>query len=154
MKLTVNGDFPSEGTLAKIIGYPGLSEETTSNMIFDTDKSIFWGESTKESEKSGLFTLLLTCNDQSIIHTATAIQSIAPNPVNSTANIQIYSNENEEFELLVLDPRGEEMHKEKIKLQSGENIVRFDSSGFLSGVYHIVLKKGKIISSKTLVIVK
>lgn len=154
MKLTVNGDFPAEGTLAKIIGYPGLSEETTSTMLFDTDKSIFWGESTKESQNSGLFTLLLTCNDQSIIHTATEIQTISPNPVNSSANIQIYSNENEEFELLVLDPRGEEMHKEKIKLQIGENIVRFDSSGFLSGVYHVVLKKGKIISSKTLVIVK
>ena len=154
MKLTVNGDFPEEGTLAKIIGYPGLSEETTSTMLFDTDKSIFWGESANASVKSGLFTLLLTCNDQSIIHTSTEIQSISPNPVNSSAKIQIYSNENEEFELLVLDQRGEELHKEKVKLQTGENIVSFDSSGFLSGAYHLVLKKNKIISSKTLVIVK
>ncbi len=154
MKLTVNGDFPEEGTLAKIIGYPGLSEESTSTMLFDNDKSVFWGESTTESVNSGLFTLLLTCNDQTIIHTATEIQSIAPNPINSSANIQIYSNDNEEYELLVLDQRGEELHKEKVKLQIGENIVQFNSSGFLSGAYHLVLKKDKIISSKTLVIVK
>ncbi len=154
MKLTVNGDFPAEGTLAKIIGYPGLSEESTSTMLFDTDKSTFWGESTTESQKSGLFTLLLTCNDQSIIHTDTEIQTISPNPVNSNANIQIYSSENEEFELVLLDQRGEELYKEKIKLQTGENIVRFDSSGFMSGAYHLVLKKNRIISSKTLVIVK
>ena len=154
MKLTVNGDFPDRGTLAKIIGYPGLSEETTSTMLFDTDKSIFWGESTNESMRSGLFTLLLTCNDQSIIHSATEIQSVSPNPVNSTANIQIYSNENEEFDLVVLDPRGEEMYKEKIKLQIGENIVQFDSSGFLSGSYYIVLKRDRIISSKKILIVK
>lgn len=154
MKLTVNGDFPEKGTLAKIVGYPGLSEESTSLMLFDNDNSVFWGESTTESQKSGLFSLLLTCNDQTIIHTNTEIQSIAPNPVNNTANIQIYSNDNEEYEMLVLDQRGEELHKEKVKLQTGENIVQFDSSGFLSGTYHLVLKKNKIISSKTLVIVK
>lgn len=154
MKLTVNGDFPEKGTLAKIIGYPGLSQDTTSTMLFDTDKSIFWGESTNESVRSGLFTLLLTCNDQTIIHTATEIQTISPNPVNSTANIQIYSNENDVFDLIVLDQRGEELHKEKIRLQIGENIVQFDSSGFLSGAYNIVLKKDRIISSKKILIVK
>ena len=154
MRLTVNGDFPKEGTLAKIVGYPGLSEKNTSTMLFDSEKSVFWGASTSNSENSGLFTLLLTCNDQSIIHTDTEIQTIAPNPVNSTSNIQIYSNEDNEYELLVLDQRGEELHKEKVKLQKGENIVQFDSSGFLSGAYHLVLKKNKIISSKTLVIVK
>lgn len=154
MKLSVNGDFPAEGTLAKIIGYPGLSEKTESIMVFDSDKSSFWGQSTRNATKSGLFTLLLTCNDQSIIHTATEIQTISPNPVFEFANIQIYSNENEEFDLLVLDQRGDELHKEKINLKKGENIVNFDSSGFLSGSYHIVLKKNRIISSKTLVIVK
>jgi len=154
MKLTVNGDFPEEGTLAKIVGYPGLSEDSTSIMLFDTDKSIFWGQSTIESQKSGMFTLLLTCNDQTIVHTSTEIQSIAPNPVNNAANIQIYSSENAEYEMLVLDQSGEELHKENINLQIGENIVQFNSNGFLSGSYHLVLKKNKIISSKTLVIVK
>lgn len=154
MKLSVNGDFPPEGTLAKIIGYPGLSDKSEALMVFDNDKSIFWGESTKNTTKSGLFTLLLTCNDQSIIHTDTEIQNISPNPVSDFANVQIYSNENNEFELLVLDQRGDELHKENVNLKTGENIIRFDSTGLLSGSYIIVLKKGSIISSKNLVIIK
>ena len=43
MKLIVNGDFPKTGTIAKIVGYPGLSEDTTALMNFDLEKSIFWG---------------------------------------------------------------------------------------------------------------
>lgn len=154
MRLTVNGDFPASGTLAKIVGYPGLSEKNKSTMLFDTEKSKFWGESTISSFQSGLFTLLLTCNDQTIIHNETQIQAITPNPVTSSAVIEISNSEEGQFELLVSTNDGRVLYSENIKLLSGRNLINFNSNSFETGNYIISVKKDKILSAKNLLILK
>lgn len=154
MKLRVNGDFSAAGTLAKIVGYPGLSEKNTSTMLFDNTKSSFWGASTTLAQASGLFTLLLTCNDQTIIHNVTQIQNVSPNPASNVANIQIVTDAESEYELIVSSNDGRVTHSQTLKLSVGENIVQLNSSAFDSGNYIISLKKDRIISSKNLVIIK
>ncbi|TNE35381.1 WD40 repeat domain-containing protein [bacterium] len=154
MKLTVNGDFPASGTLAKIIGYPGLSEVNTSTMLFYTEKSKFWGKSSETSFKSGLFTLLLTCNDQTIIHDVTQIVNITPNPITNTGVIEILNGEDGQYELLVSTNDGRTLKSENIKLLKGRNLIQFNSDAFETGNYILSVKKGKILSSKNLVILK
>lgn len=154
MKLRVNGDFPAAGTLAKIVGYPGLSENNTSTMLFDNTKSSFWGASTTFEQTSGLFTLLLSCNDQTIIHNNTQIQNVSPNPASDAANIQIVTDEESDYELIVSSNEGRVIHSQNLRLSVGENIVQLNSSDFDSGNYIITLKKDRVISSKNLVIIK
>jgi hypothetical protein len=154
MKLTVNGDFPASGTVAKIIGYPGLSENNTSAILFDVDKSKFWGQSTKHSFKVGLFTLLVTCNDQTILHNQLQIETISPNPATTSATIEILSGEEGQFDLTVSSSDGRVIHTETIKLLSGSNLINFNSSTIEAGNYIISVKRGGTISSKNLVIIK
>ena len=154
MKLIVNGDFPKTGTIAKIVGYPGLSEDTTALMNFDLEKSIFWGASTNSSTSTGVFTLLLNCNDQIIIHTDAQIQNISPNPATNNAIVEIDSKEESVYEIILSTNSGKVLRTEKINLMSGTNIINFDSSEFDSGNYIISLKKGGIVSSKNLIIIK
>jgi hypothetical protein len=154
MKLSVDGDFPASGTLAKIVGYPGLSEDSTSTMLFDADNSKFWGESTTVSRNSGLFTLLLNCNDQIINHPSSSIEAISPNPTSSFANVQIYSSEDKEYRIVVSSSTGKVMSEEAMTLKQGTNLLKFNVSTFDSGNYIISLKDGKTVSSKNMIIIK
>jgi hypothetical protein len=154
MRLTVNGDFPPSGTLAKIIGYPGLSNDSTSTMLIDVDNSNLWGESTNVKTSSGLFTLLLTCNDQIINHTSSAIEAISPNPSSNYANVQIYSDKQKLYTLVISSSTGKVIKEESMELNSGTNLLKLDVSRFDSGNYIISLKDGKTLSSKNMIIVK
>ncbi len=154
MKLSVDGDFPASGTLAKIVGYPGLSEDSTSTMLFDTDNSKFWGESTTISRNSGLFRLLLNCNDQIINHPNSGIEAVSPNPASSFANVQIYSNENKHYRIVVSSSTGKVISEEAMMLKQGTNLLKLNVSTFDSGNYIISLKDGKTVSSKNMIIIK
>jgi len=154
MKLSVDGDFPASGTVAKIVGYPGLSEDSTSTMLFDADNSKFWGESTIVARNSGLFTLLLNCNDQIINHPNSGIEAVSPNPASSFANVQIYSSEEKQYKIVVSSITGKVMSEEDMTLKSGTNLLKLNVSTFDSGNYIISLKDGKTVSSKNMIIIK
>lgn len=154
MKLTVNGDFPASGTIAKIVGYPGLSDKTTSSIWFDVDNSKFWGVSTNSATRTGLFTLLLTCNDQTILHNLTNIETITPNPVSTSTVIEIANGEDGLYELILTSNDGKVLYSQKIRLLKGDNLIKCDFSDFETGNYIISVKQGNILSSKNLMIVK
>ncbi|MFN3195515.1 MAG: T9SS type A sorting domain-containing protein [Chlorobiota bacterium] len=154
MKLIVNGDFPPSGTLAKIIGYPGLSEDSTSTMLIDVEQSNLWGVSTQVNNSSGLFTLLLTCSDQIINHPNSAIEAISPNPSNSYANVQIYSDTKKYYTLVISNSTGKVVTEERMQLNAGSNVLRLDVSKFDSGNYIISLKDGNTLNSKNMIIIK
>lgn len=83
------------------------------------------------------------------------ISSVSPNPISETSIIDIYTPIEIEVELQVVDILGEiRFSDEMLKLQMGSNKLNFDATYLANGVYSLIIRKEKIITTKTLVINK
>jgi hypothetical protein len=78
--------------------------------------------------------------------------TIFPNPSTGLVNLSVTSEENEEVNIELRDMSQQNRLTYKQGLQHGENEVQLDVSKLPSGVYTLILHKGKQKTTKRLII--
>jgi hypothetical protein len=79
---------------------------------------------------------------------------IMPNPANSWAFVQLYSEVEGEFDLRVQDILGNTLQSRTVRLNYGDNQLEIDGSQLPNGMYHVVLSNTRGYVSQKLIIVK
>jgi len=65
-----------------------------------------------------------------------------PNPVQETGNLQIYSADQDEISLQLMDMTGRVLIRRIEKVHSGDNTIPVSFSGVPNGVYHLMITNG------------
>ncbi len=163
--IRIDGDFPADGTVAKIKGYAGLAEVASSPIGF-TGNLQHWGSAVANSVSPGVFELTKIGNNRLIKHYAAnvEIESIKPNPTGGDITIKISrraagddSKESARSDVIVfeiIDNLGNVvMSAEPAELGTGANEIRLNVSYLPTGTYTVIVKSGNSLSSGILVVI-
>ena len=75
-----------------------------------------------------------------------------PNPVNSTLNLQVNSDQNREAQILLTSIDGKVLQERRVRFLQDENIFRMDVSSYQSGLYLVQFVSDNKITTKKVVI--
>ncbi len=141
----IEGNFPLEGTLGKIVGNVGLAESDTSHIDWNIS-SKFWGKNIQVSALQGKIQLIGLCGDRRIkivLDSLLLIQSL-PNPANTSVDLFLQSNFEDILIIEVADIVGNTIKQEKFELKQGSNKITLDVKNLSYGVYRILLHSRNI----------
>lgn len=138
---SINGNYPSYGTLAKISGYIGLSESDTGRIEFSSE-SKFWGKSIKTITNPGLIKLMGLCGSRRLQRDSSKIVllSVSPNPSKNLIDLRYSISKLQEITIRVFDVQGNLIYEETaLPNNIGENLLEIDLSNIQSGVYSLFI---------------
>lgn len=151
--IRVEGDFPSEGTIARIKGVPGLAEIDTS-MINFIDDTKFWGLSVSTTTEQGVFRLINLCEDRRILQQGINIDKISPLPANDEIEIEFSTGITGIAHYEIYDDLGNLISKGTINITNGKNSISLSVSELSPGSYKLVIRQGGIFGVAKLIIIK
>ncbi|HNW98667.1 MAG TPA: endonuclease [Bacteroidales bacterium] len=95
-----------------------------------------------------------TTSTPDMVNTQTKQIIIYPNPAIDNVSCSVYSEENTESTIEIINYLGQNIFTQNIELQNGENKFNFDISMYQQGIYYLILrnKNNEIEGSKPLVI--
>ena len=149
----VEGDFPAEGTIAKIKGVPGLAENDTSMIAF-MDDARYWGIATATNTRQGVFRLVGLCGDRRILQEGIDIDMISPLPAVDELNIEFSSSVAGQGSYEIYNDLGIIIEKGNIAISKGQNDLSLLVSGYPPGSYKIIIRSAGLIGIGKIIIVK
>jgi len=148
IKFKVEGNFYDlKGTLATIVGVPGLAELDTTNI--NLLQSEFFGKSVVTTVRNGRLTVDDKCPQRVIISSELVnFATIYPNP--SSDNITIEKNSNDRLNLKILDVLGNTVYSINIF----ENKKEIDITKLPIGQYRLVFELNGILQVENMSVVR
>lgn len=136
----IEGNFPSEGILAKIKGNVGLYESDTTQIEFNSS-STFWGKNVKVNYKNGLIRLIGLCGNRRIITAKEMIKDlkITPNPARDVISLSYFADKSGNIEIGIYDVLGNLLQKEVFFATQGLNFKNLDISKLTNGLYRLII---------------
>lgn len=153
--IRVEGDFPKDGIIAKIIGNVGLAETDTTNIDL-SNQSIFWGKNVSVISNSGLLRLVGLCGNRRIIVEDKEIKNlkITPNPASETISIYFESEVSGRLSIEIFDVVGNKHFCENDYVDKGSFHKTINISSLPNGLFKLLIKIGNISSGTELIIFK
>ncbi|MCX7909482.1 MAG: hypothetical protein N2560_08210 [Ignavibacteria bacterium] len=138
--IAIEGNFPSEGILAKVIGNVGLAEFDTTLIGLSND-SKFFGKNVNVNYKNGSIRLIGLCGNRRITHNNNLIKNIAinPNPVSNEFELVFNADTSGLFEAKIIDILGNIVFEISIFVKEGNNSFHFNNFNFPNGLYKLIL---------------
>ncbi len=155
IKFNVLGDFPSQGTVAEIVGIAGIADTTFTEISFSNDVR-YWGDAVNLEFNNGTLNIIGICNDRLILHNdgGIKINSIVPNPTSDKVTLNIYSLFEEDYQILIYNQIGMVLQEFRFTAKQGENSVVLDISKLTPASYRIVVRSNNRFDTGNLVILK
>lgn len=155
IKFRVEGDFPVEGNVTEIIGVAGIADTTYTDISF-SDKMNYWGNAISIEFKNGSLQIIGVCKDRLIIHNDKKIQinSIIPNPASEQVKINFYSENQDEYKIMIFNQIGMIMDEHKSYANMGVNDIVLDISHLPPASYKIMVRSNTSFDVGFLVIVR
>lgn len=146
----IEGNFPLEGILGKIIGNVGLGNKDTCSIDWNL-QSIFWGRNIQVSLFPGVIQLTGLCGDRRIFLPPDSLYllQLIPNPVLSSLELVLYSNYEDLIKIQILDIVGNVIQKSYTKLNVGTNKITMEVGNLSPGVYQIIILSKNISITKS-----
>jgi len=146
----IQGNFPLEGTIGKIIGNVGLGESDTSAIDWNP-QSAFWGKNVQVSAKPGLIQLTGLCGTRRILLPADSLNliQINPQPASTSMDLILYSNYDDLMKIQIVDIVGNVIQTSQVLLNEGTNKISLYVGNLSPGVYRIILQSKNILINKS-----
>ncbi|MFN3306230.1 MAG: T9SS type A sorting domain-containing protein, partial [Candidatus Kapaibacteriota bacterium] len=153
--IRVEGDFPQDGILAKIVGNVGLGESDVTSIDFNT-QSNFWGKNVLVEYLSGSLRLVDLCGNRRIKVEDSEIKNlnISPNPANETITLGFQTQYSGLLQIEIFDVVGNLHFSERYFINEGEYHETINISFLPNGLYRLVLKIRDISSSIEFIVFK
>lgn len=140
VRFRITSDFSANGEIARLKGWAGLAEVDSSFLVFDTTQ-INFGSAVKVNYVDGLLRILNPDPTRRIIdRSVAAITGIAPNPVGSTANVDLSMPAAGTVTMRCIDRYGNDvMEARTFDAPAGTSKHGLDVGAVAPGVYHVVV---------------
>jgi hypothetical protein len=144
----VEGNFPTAGTIAKIIGNVALAESDSTNIIW-SPASNFWGKNVKVSTNQGVLKLVGLCGNRRIFIENDFIKDIgiAPNPTTDNLELSFSPIADGILKIEIFDVIGNSLFKETLWVTPGFQKKMLSVKNFSPGIYRLVISnEGKPVT--------
>lgn len=151
--VSVNGEFPPEGTVVKVKGKPGLTDILEGDIRFVENDNI-WGTSIINAYSNGKLIIDDECVTKVVKESNTIdIGSISPNPADEIFEVQFNSLKNTYAIIEIINSAGQIVLKtDKLDVKKGSNTVSLNISYLPPGNYTLYVKAEGEFTSKVVII--
>lgn len=144
IRFRLEGDFPAEGVIASILGYPGLTEPNESEMRFNESEEMFnFGTGVSTRFQSGKFKISNVCGGKMLFwgKTNPQIGKVYPNPAERDITIELESVYDEVADIEVYNQAGLVIKRfSKVNLTKGNNSIELNINDINTGTYNLIIR--------------
>lgn len=156
IRFTTDADFSTTGTIAEIIGLPGLAEVNNTNIEF-TNNLRYWSEAITVQTQNGKLIVDDDCDDRFILRETGAIQiiSLSPVPASDFIVVEYISDFTGLCHLATFNANGEKiMSTGELTSSEGKNTVTLNVSILPPGTYSLQLTQNGYSTSSAFIITR
>ncbi|MFP4528333.1 MAG: choice-of-anchor D domain-containing protein [Candidatus Kapaibacterium sp.] len=154
--IRVEGDFPRQGTLARVIGPAGIAETDRSPLQLQNG-NLYWGEAVDVTPVDGELIITGLCGDRRILQNdaKVSIVSLMPNPASGVVNVVFDSETEDSYFVEIYDELGQKvLTTSRFSGHNGRNEIGINLTGIAPGTFRLMLRSDDSWSAEMLVIIK